>query len=87
MPMYDYQCEQGHKWAAVVPYDDRDDLAHVLCPECDDGDSAVKRFFPTPHQFKKIVPDYPGSKKRKAGYQHTHGDKPREKSSNFGKVR
>jgi len=29
----------------------------------------------------KIVPDYPGSKKFKAGYVHSHGDRPAEKGS------
>jgi putative FmdB family regulatory protein len=27
--------------------------------------------------FTTIIPDYPGSKKKKAGYIHSHGDKPK----------
>jgi hypothetical protein len=33
-----------------------------------------------PAVLSKIVPVYPGSKKHKAGYVHTHGDRPAEKA-------
>ena len=42
------------------------------CPEC--GETA-KFVLCAPALVTNIVVDYPGSKKFKAGYQHSHGDR------------
>lgn len=52
-------------------------------PPCPCGESRVEqtRLVPTAAKmFSTIIPDYPGSKKLKAGYVATYGDKPRTKT-------
>lgn len=49
-----------------------------FCPEC----GSLKGFSKLPSAPNiptKIIIDYPGSKRFKAGYQHTHRDRPAEK--------
>ena len=42
-----------------------------LCPECQ---NELKTLPARPHVLTEIIPSYPGCKKQKAGYVHTHGD-------------
>ena len=51
----------------------------AVCPSCGSQDAEV--ILSGGHQFHVIVPTYRGSKKLKAGYVHTHGDRPAEKGS------
>jgi putative FmdB family regulatory protein len=51
-----------------------------LCPECGFLKSFTK-LASFPNVPTKIILDYPGSKRFKAGYQHTHADRPAEKKA------
>jgi putative FmdB family regulatory protein len=70
MPTYDYRCEQGHDHEHFCKIAERTDSRE--CPECG---GAAKFMISAPAVISHIVVDYPGSKKHKAGYQHTHGDR------------
>lgn len=50
------------------------------CPACDGQIHADNERFGG-KSFHVIVPTYPGALKNKAGYVHTHGDRPAEKGS------
>lgn len=45
-------------------------------PDCSCG-GATTRLMAAPKVFSTIIPDYPGSKKKKAGYVHSHADRPK----------
>lgn len=49
----------------------------AVCPKCGSTDAELK--LGGAPLLTVIVPVYPGAKKKKAGYVHTHGDRPREK--------
>jgi predicted nucleic acid-binding Zn ribbon protein len=70
MPVYDYLCPNDHAHEHSCKIVERVDTRE--CPEC--GEIA-KFQFGAPAIVTHIVVDYPGSKKHKAGYQHTHGDR------------
>lgn len=73
MLLRDFECSEcGYTQEELVS-----DTETVLCPNCEHPMVAV--FIQAPRDFKVIVPDYPGSKARKAGYVHTHGNRPAEK--------
>ena len=71
MPNYDYQCEAGHRSEHRFRISDRPET--VPCPTC--GLDAIFGIFQVPAMPTMIVVDYPGSKKFKAGYTMSHGDK------------
>lgn len=71
--LWDYDCECGERFEATV-----DDDEQVTCPSC--GSHAVERQSGG-RLFKTIVPTYPGALKHKAGYVHSHADRPAEKGS------
>lgn len=48
------------------------------CPECS-GTKGFTRQLCAPPVPTKIIIDYPGSKRFKAGYVHSHADRPAEK--------
>jgi len=49
-----------------------------FCPECG-SKQGFKKLISLPSIPTKIIVDYPGSKRFKAGYQHTHADRSAEK--------
>jgi putative FmdB family regulatory protein len=68
MPMYDFECACGHEMEDLI-----DAGAFPACPKC--GEDMFKVWRDPPKLFSKIIPDYPGSKRLKAGYTHTaHAD-------------
>lgn len=68
MPMYDFQCANGHQFEDICGVNDL-----PACPEC--GGSTEKVWNHVAPVLTAIIPDYPGSKRLKAGYQHTnHAD-------------
>ncbi len=71
MPLYDYKCSAcGH-----LEEDIRPPGTKVI--ECEKCSSASNRFYGTaPAYLTTIIPSYPGCKKVRAGYVHSHGDKP-----------
>lgn len=74
MPTYEYRCPDEHTFeitGSVSTY-----RREVPCPEC--AATATRFFGSAPMVWdstKTTVLDYPGSKRLKAGYQHTHGDR------------
>jgi putative FmdB family regulatory protein len=74
MPMYDFQCESCDTIIEdLVAYG----TPTIPCTKCDGLCSRI--FLNSPRLFTTIIPEYPGSKKRKAGYVHSHQDKPATK--------
>lgn len=54
---------------------DSKDESGPPCPKC--GWKKTQRFMGAPKVFSTIVPTTKKSKKLKAGYVHTHGDRPK----------
>lgn len=73
--VYDFQCREGHVFEELVK--DLDDYP-AKCPRC--GDVKIERLLCAPRIATICIPDYPGSKRLKAGYQHTH-NRPAENSA------
>lgn len=79
--LYDYDCTQGHRFEIRSSIADKPQAPP--CPEC--GEPAHSVITKAPVLFGTIIPSYPGSLKQKAGYVHSHGDKPATKTqSGFG---
>lgn len=69
--MYDYECSFcGALFEEIVS---STDSAQVVCPFC--GEYAQRTWVKGPSCLTEIIPTYPGCKKQKAGYVHTHGDR------------
>lgn len=69
MPMHDFECpECGQVVEEIVKTGET-----LRCSAC--GALMQKVFQVAPKSFSTIVPDYPGAKKKKAGYVHTHADR------------
>jgi putative FmdB family regulatory protein len=72
VPVYDYACPKGcEDYEVRCSIADRA-LPHP-CPLC--GEHGKQVILTVPAMPKVIVVDYPGSKKHKAGFVHSHGDK------------
>lgn len=66
MPMYDFECPSCRTISEeTVP----SGVSTIDCPYC--GETAEKVWVIAPKLCSVTVPDYPGSKAVKAGYQHT----------------
>ena len=74
--LYDYDCAQGHRFEIRSSVADKP--VAPPCPEC--GEPAHFVITKAPALFTTIIPSYPGSLKLKAGYVHSHGDKPATKT-------
>jgi DNA-directed RNA polymerase subunit RPC12/RpoP len=70
MILHDFECTRCFKiFEALVRSDERETA-------CECNYSAV-RIMSAPKTFHEIVPTTLTSKKRKAGYQHSHADRPK----------
>ena len=77
MPIYDYECKQGHLFEHRCGSNERPEV--LACKEC--GEDSKQVILGCPSLLTNIVPSYPGCKKVKAGYVHSHGDKSATKVS------
>lgn len=78
---YTYGCKNDHEFEHVCSMNDKPET--LPCPEC--GEVAKGLIMGAPMLMTNVVPSYPGCKKVKAGYVHSHGDKAATKvSSGFG---
>jgi len=79
MPLYDFQCVKGHEFEEISAVN-----APMTCPKC--GEKAVRIWRKVAKCLVEFIPDYPGSKRFKAGYTHTsHADHPATKvQSGYG---
>lgn len=69
LKMFDFHCDNcGTTFESLVR-----DETKIPC-ECG---YPADRLMPGGHSFTTIIPDYPGAKRRKAGYQHSHADRPK----------
>lgn len=75
MPSYDFMCPDGHTHEIFCRMSEKP--SSPACPECTRATHQV--ILTAPATPKLIVIDYPGSKKFKAGYQHSHGDRGSDK--------
>lgn len=73
--LQDYSCRACGEIYEYLRHGEGDE---PTCPKCGSSDAGV---VPGGRPFSVIVPMYPGAKKHKAGYVHTHGDRPKEKIS------
>lgn len=74
MPLYDFKCNQcGNVEEEIVD----SGVLTVTCVQC--GGVAERIYLTCPKQLTVIIPDYPGCKKHRAGYVHTHADRPATK--------
>jgi putative FmdB family regulatory protein len=71
MPMYDFKCHAcGHEEESI----EKSGTTRIPCSNCNEQS---ERFFKgAPTTLTTIIPSYPGCKKHKAGYVHSHADKP-----------
>lgn len=84
MPTYEYGCPNSpdHDFEHFCSMSDKP--ATLPCPTCGAEAKSIVKTAPTVWGGVGVL-DYPGSKKFKAGYVHSHGDKPAEKvSMGFG---
>lgn len=70
MATYDYECEQKHVFEIKCRISEHQ--SELQCPIC--GSNAKQIIIEAPVLLTEIIPSYPGCKKNKAGYQHSHGD-------------
>lgn len=79
MPLHDFKCPScGEVKEEIVKNGEI-----VRCDSC--GKSMEKIFLKSATHLTTIIPSYPGCKAQKAGYVHTHGDRPATKvQSGFG---
>lgn len=73
--IWDYDCVCGVRFEQMT----MSDADEVACPDC--GSRDTKRVDAGGVPFGTIVPMHRTSLKSKAGYVHTHGDRPAEKGS------
>ena len=74
MPLYDFCCTKCDFEEEIIC---RPDEGGQKCSEC--GSPSDRIWKQGPRTLTEIVPSYPGSLKQKAGYVHSHGDRPATK--------
>jgi hypothetical protein len=79
MANYDFQCKNEHIFEITCTIAERNNS--FFCPECQEPGKRVFLSFPMVNDPNNMILEYPGSKKLKAGYVHSHGDRPAEKTS------
>ncbi len=75
MPTYVYACPNKHHQEHRSSISAKPET--LPCPEC--GEPALPAINYMPAVPTTIVVDYPGSKRFKAGYMHTHADRKGDK--------
>ncbi len=75
--MQDYACSCGNRFEFL--HHPVDEVA--TCPECNASMSDSDRVESASKPFHVTIPMYKGSLKQKAGYVHTHGNRPAERGS------
>jgi hypothetical protein len=70
--LYPYECANKHQFELRSSMADKP--ASPPCPECG-VETSRPLILGAPALITTIIPSYPGSKKRAAGYVHSHGDR------------
>lgn len=80
MPLYDFKCPDCN-WVTEDIVSSETET--VPCEKC--RHTAQKIYVGCAKQLTTIIPSYPGCLRQKAGYVHTHGDRPATKiQSGYG---
>lgn len=74
MPTYDQRCPNGHVFERFCSIRERDANPEPNCPECGLPSGQVFTSMPSINNTEVMILDYPGSKRLKAGYVHSHVD-------------
>lgn len=74
MPNYDYECEQGHVFERRCSIATKEAEPAIPCETCGTPARYVILTCPAINNTEVMILDYPGSKRLKAGYVHSHGD-------------
>lgn len=79
--VFDYQCPQCDTVHENVMVTAGEENA-MPCDDCSTEKQLVlmEKLIGASKQFEKIIPTYPGSKRRKAGYQHKYVNRPASKT-------
>lgn len=77
--MRDYACACGNRFEFL--HHPVDEVA--TCPACGVAMSEQDQVASAAAPFGTIIPMYKGSLRQKAGYVHTHGDRPAEKAGSM----
>ena len=79
MPWHDYKCSVcDHVEEDMQPYGTKT----IACSEC--GEVSEKFYGKAPVWLTTIIPSYAGCKKVKAGYVHSHADRPSSRVTGCG---
>lgn len=70
MPVYDFCCKNEHHYEVRCKVAERGNTWN--CPDCQEAGKQIH--IAVPAMPTTIVVDYPGSKRLKAGYVHSHGN-------------
>lgn len=82
MKVFDYQCPNCQH-VLENHLVDKEEEDNVVCPNCceDAGKpTAMEKLIGGAAVFEKIIPTYPGSQRRKAGYKHKFVNRPATKT-------
>lgn len=76
MPTYDYKCEHGHVFERFCSISAKEAEPTPPCPQADCGQPShqILCSMPALNFGDLYILDYPGSKRLKAGYVHSHVD-------------
>ncbi len=83
MPVYDFGCSAGDEHLFEHRCSIADKPASIPCPVEGCELQATQKHIGVPAMPTTIIVDYPGSKRLKAGYVHSHGPKAATKTQ-FG---
>ncbi len=79
MPLYDYKCSKcAHIEEDICPAGTKT----IECEKC--WETSARFFGSAPAYLTTIIPSYPGCKKVRAGYIHSHGDRPSTRVTGCG---
>lgn len=93
MPTYDYKCDSGHVFERFCSISAKEADPNPPCPwvetegsvACGLRSRQILSSMPALNNTEIYILDYPGSKRLKAGYVHSHVDPgPTKVSSGFG---
>lgn len=76
MPTYDYQCPKGHRFERFCSISAKEATPSPPCTVegCAEPSSQILVSMPALNNTELYILDYPGSKRLKAGYVHSHVD-------------
>jgi len=74
MKIFDFECPKCNVRKEIFVLFDEEE---VICKACN---VRMEKILSAPKVFTAIIPTYPGSQRRKAGYAHKHVNRPATKT-------